>query len=88
LFGTFFVKRLFTLVAGDFVSGNSRGTAFFLAEWSLVYPSPTVGGGTDTNEPLVTKSLFSEFFHRLMHKRNALKGILKFTLKQLKHVSV
>ena len=28
------------------------------------------------------------FFYQLMHKRIALKGILKFTLKQLLHVSV
>jgi len=26
--------------------------------------------------------------HQLMHKRIALKGVLKFTLKQLQHVSV
>jgi len=28
------------------------------------------------------------FFHQLTHKRIALKGVLKFTLKQLQHVSV
>jgi len=28
------------------------------------------------------------FFHQLMHKRITLKGVLKFTLKQLQHVSV
>jgi hypothetical protein len=27
-------------------------------------------------------------FHQLIHKRTALKGILKFTFKQLQHVSV
>jgi hypothetical protein len=30
----------------------------------------------------------SKFSHQLMHKRNALKEVLKFTLKQLQHVSV
>ena len=29
-----------------------------------------------------------KFFHQLIHKRIALKGILKFILKQLQHVSV
>jgi len=28
------------------------------------------------------------FFHQLIRKRIALKGVLKFTLKQLQHVSV
>jgi len=28
------------------------------------------------------------FIYQLMHKKNALKRILKFTLKQLRHVSV
>ena len=37
---------------------------------------------------LITMFLLSEFFHQLMHKRTALKGVLKFTLKQLQHVSV
>jgi len=32
--------------------------------------------------------LLSMFFHQLMHKRTALKAVLKFTLKQLHHVSV
>jgi len=27
-----------------------------------------------------------KFYHQLMHKRTALKGVLKFTLKQLQHV--
>jgi hypothetical protein len=30
----------------------------------------------------------SKFYYQLMHKRIALKGVLKFTLKQLQHVSV
>jgi hypothetical protein len=30
----------------------------------------------------------SKFYYQLMHKRTALKGVLKFTLKQLQHVSV
>jgi len=30
----------------------------------------------------------SKFFHQLMHKRIALKGVLKFTFKQVQHVSV
>ena len=35
------------------------------------------------------KSLvFSKFYYQLMHKRVVLKGVLKFTLKQLQHVSV
>jgi hypothetical protein len=34
------------------------------------------------------KHLFSNFYYQLMHKRPALKGVLKFTLKQLQHVSV
>jgi hypothetical protein len=33
-------------------------------------------------------SFFFFFNYQLMHKRIALKGILKFTLKQLQHVSV
>jgi len=32
--------------------------------------------------------MLSKFHHQLMHKRIALKGVLKFTLKQLQHVSV
>jgi hypothetical protein len=32
--------------------------------------------------------ILSKFFYQLMHKRIALKGILKFTLKQLRQVSV
>jgi len=32
--------------------------------------------------------ILSKFSHRLMHKRTALKAVLKFTLKQLRHVSV
>ena len=31
---------------------------------------------------------YQSFLHQLMHKRNALKEVLKFTLKQLQHVSV
>ena len=31
---------------------------------------------------------YQKFFHQLMHKRTALNRILKFTLKQLQHVSV
>jgi len=33
-------------------------------------------------------SVLSEFYYQLMHKRIALKGVLKFTLKQLQHVLV
>jgi hypothetical protein len=32
--------------------------------------------------------ILSKFYHQLMHKRIALKGVIKFTLKQLQHVSV
>jgi len=32
--------------------------------------------------------ILSKFYHQLMHNRTALKGVLKFTLKQLQHVSV
>jgi len=32
--------------------------------------------------------LLSKFYYQQMHKRNALKGLLKFTLKRLQHVSV
>jgi len=32
--------------------------------------------------------LSSQFYYQLMHKSIALKGVLKFTLKQLQHVSV
>jgi len=32
--------------------------------------------------------IISTFVYQLMHKRTALKGVLKFTLKQLQHVSV
>jgi len=32
--------------------------------------------------------ILSKFFHQLMYKRIALKGVLKFTLKQLQHVLV
>jgi len=30
----------------------------------------------------------AKFYHQLMDKRIALKAVLKFTLKQLRHVSV
>jgi len=30
----------------------------------------------------------SKFYYQLMYKRIALNGVLKFTLKQLQHVSV
>jgi hypothetical protein len=30
--------------------------------------------------------VISKFYYQLMHKRIALKGVLKFTLKQLQHV--
>ena len=32
--------------------------------------------------------ILSKFYYQLMHKRDALKGVLKFTLKQFQHVSV
>jgi hypothetical protein len=32
--------------------------------------------------------ILSKFYYQLIHKRIALKGVLKFTLKQLQHVSV
>ena len=32
--------------------------------------------------------ILSKFYYQLMHQRIALKGVLKFTLKQLQHVSV
>ena len=32
--------------------------------------------------------LLPKFYHQLMHKGIALKGVLKFTLKQLQHVLV
>jgi hypothetical protein len=32
--------------------------------------------------------LLSKFYYQLMHKRTALRGELKFTLKQLQHVTV
>ena len=32
--------------------------------------------------------ILSKFYYQLMHKRNALKRVLKFTLKQLQHISV
>jgi hypothetical protein len=32
--------------------------------------------------------ILSKFYYQLMHKRIALKGVLKFTLKRLQHVSV
>jgi hypothetical protein len=32
--------------------------------------------------------ILSKFYYQLVYKRNALIGILKFTLKQLQHVSV
>jgi hypothetical protein len=35
-----------------------------------------------------TKILSKFFIHQLMNKRNVLKTILKFSLKQLRHVSV
>jgi len=31
---------------------------------------------------------YQSFFHQLMHNRIALKGVLKFTSKQLQHVSL
>jgi len=36
---------------------------------------------------LNTYLILSKFYYQLMHKRIALKGVLKFTLKQLQHVS-
>ena len=40
--------------------------------------------------PTVVPSILilSEFYYQLTHKRIALRGILKFTLKQFQHVSV
>jgi hypothetical protein len=32
--------------------------------------------------------MLSKFYYQLIHKRIALKGVLKFTLKQLQRVSV
>jgi hypothetical protein len=34
------------------------------------------------------KHSFSNFYYQLMYNRSALKGVLKFTLKQHQHVSV
>jgi len=47
----------------------------------------------DTKEPhqmtaLITPTKTAKFYYQLVHKRIALKGVLKFTLKQLRHVSV
>jgi hypothetical protein len=36
----------------------------------------------------VQRDIIQVFIYQLMHKRIALKRILKFTLKQLRHVSV
>jgi len=50
---------------------------------------PTITGKFHLYTNLKQLQRVSEFFiYQLMHKRIALKGILKFTLKQLQHVSV
>jgi len=36
----------------------------------------------------VRMRVLSKFYYQPMHKRNALKGVLKFSLKMLQHVSV
>ena len=33
-------------------------------------------------------AIIKDFYYQLMHKRIVSKGVLKFTLKQLQHVSV
>jgi len=55
--------------------------------------APTEGGGggggcSEVCRYKVDKYDQSMFYHQLMHKRIALKGVLKFTLKQFRHVSV
>jgi hypothetical protein len=47
----------------------------------------------DTKEPhqltaLLTPTKRVKFYYQLIHKRNALRGVSKLTLKQLQHVSV
>ena len=37
---------------------------------------------------MVHLDIIKVFIYQLMHKRIALKGVLKFTLQQLQHVSV
>jgi hypothetical protein len=32
--------------------------------------------------------ILSKFYYQLTHKKTALKGVLKFTLKEFQHVSV
>jgi uncharacterized Tic20 family protein len=38
--------------------------------------------------PFLTNFQLSKFYYQLIHKRIALKGVLKLSLKQLQHVSV
>jgi len=51
----------------------------------------TVSGSVEYNkyfsQPYRTSWYYQSYFHQLMHKRIALKVVLKFTLKQLQHVS-
>jgi len=45
-----------------------------------------LSNGISTVVPCILKQL--QFYHQLMQKRIALKGILKFTLQQIQHVLV
>jgi hypothetical protein len=47
-----------------------------------------VTGAASASSFLKNNISLSKFYHQLMHKRIALKEVLKFTLKQLQHVSV
>jgi len=83
-----------------FISFRS-GTAGFLVPWGKLSQSPPVR--EIIKFTIITVFFFSFFFftvvpccililskfrYQLMHKRNALKGVLEFTLKMLQHVSV
>ena len=62
----------------------TRCNSFFIHDNFSLYKK--IHFGIFTVVPCIM--ILSKFFHQLMHKRIALKGVLKFTLKQLQHVSV
>ena len=74
-----------------------RGEFIFLSRVSFLHSALALSVGTGGRylEAIQSRvrrekspNVLSKFIRQLMHKRIALKGVLKFTLKQLQHVSV
>ena len=57
-----------------------------VVQYVCMYVEHNCGSFLFTVVPCVL--ILLKFYHQQMHKRIALKGVLKFTLKQLQHVSV